>query len=343
MKAFLLIHGEDGTERSIENGFQNLVNIGKLTSMEFLYYQAESRRIGVMEVQDEILKRVIKYQPTLIIIFHVGKFTITSGFVKAMKAIDSKPLLVYDEGDIFGGLAKPITKSMKIVIRGADYVSIRGLGPWRDAIKKINPNIIYTPHCASISYSNEHFSLNFKRDKRILFIGNCTKSKLGMFRRLPGSAGREQIVKYISKCFSDIFDVYGSGWQNLKTSRGLLKFNDQMKVANESWFHFSFEHYPKVSHYYSDRLPISLLAGQIYICHYHEGYEQIFKDCDFIYFYRTKQEAKQIIQNLLQEDESILRHKSEHAHEFAKKNMLPNIVWERFFNNLPKTRNFINA
>ena len=329
MKALLLIHGKLNSEISIEQSFEQMSQEGIFTDIKVFYYMDFYLQFGRYRTNKEIKDLSITFLPDYIFLFHVTKFPLDQNLLNAIKQIKSKPKLIYDEGDIYGGWAKPITKSMKLVMRNSDFVSIRGKGSWLKRIQKYNSNIIYTPHCASLSHLLKNNQLLKTRNRKFVFIGNSVKSIFGNIRRLSGAKEREQFVNSMSLLFPKEFQVFGRGWGKLKTNKGPIEFKEQLFIDLNNWFHVSYEHYPNVSHYYSDRLPIALLAGQIYLTHFHEGYDEIFAGCEFIFFFKTHQEAIKQIEYLASlSDEELLKLSNE-AHEFAKQNMLPEVVWKK--------------
>lgn len=330
MKVLLLLNGPEGFQTGIEDGFKLLQSNGEIKDINWFYYESYKNRFSAENCISRILELCIEFQPNLIVFFHIGRFPITKKIVDILKNIASRPIIVYDEGDMYGGFSKPITSSMKILMKECDLVSIRGLGNWYRKVKSLNNNIIYTPHCNSIYRFMKDITINQNRDNNIVFIGNSVKSRVGNIRRLSGAKGRESLVKYIDNNFNDCFLLYGKGWEDVTANKGSLEFIKQAEVCNKSWIHLSYEHYPEIPYYFSDRLPIALSAGQIYICHYHEGYDNIFKNCDFIYFFRTNEEAVDIINYVKSLSTKELMSKSKNAKLFSDTHLSPYVIWKNF-------------
>jgi len=275
-----------------------------------------------------------EFLPELIVFFHISKFPVNDRFVLQLKNIRSKPVIVYDEGDMYGGWSKPATASMKVMFRLADVISIRGLGHWYETVKKYSNNIVYTPHSNSLlRWTRNIVPVELKCDK-LIFIGNRVQSRLGNLRRLPGARGREDFVKDICKYFSRELKLYGRDWTGFHGDQGKIGFHQQIDVCVNSIMQVSYEHYPNIPYYFSTRLPIALASGQIYVCHYHQGYENIFKGCDFIYFFNSTKEAIDIINYLLSLDSIVLYQKSLRAKMFADRMLSPEIIWLDFLNNV---------
>lgn len=334
MRILLLLNGPLNYQKGIEYGFLKLYEKGKIEALEYFYFDDYFYNVN-RDVTSKIFEISLLFQPTLIVFFHVGNLSISESFIENLLSIQSKPKLVYDEGDIYGKLIKPMTKSMKLIQRKSHLISIRGLGPFYKLMSNYNSNIIYTPHSNSLNQITDNMNFNHDiRIKKLLFIGNKVNSKLGNLFRLPGAIEREKLVDILGSDLSDKSVIYGRHWKYSKNLIGPLAFEEQANICSKYWFHISYEHFPKVSYYFSDRLPIALACGQIYICHYHKGYDNIFKDTDFIYFFKTFDELNDIINYLFTLSEIELKVKSENALKWAKKNLNADVVWENFFNSV---------
>lgn len=343
MKTLLLLNGTEGWQTGIEDGFLNLKKTGSISELKWFYFEEIHKKEGIIVSLKKILDLSQNFLPDLIIIFHIGKFPIDEQFIISLKNIRSNPLIVYDEGDMYGGWAKPITNSMRLLIKHANIISLRGLGSWYHKVHKLNQNIIYTPHHADIArFDREPYILN-EREYQIILIGNRISSRiLSCIRRLNGASGREKFVKKIGQDFQDKFKLFGNGWAGYIGNQGPVDFQKQIDIYRNSWITIAYEHYPNIPYYFSNRLPIALLAGSLYVCHYHKGYENIFKNCDFIFFFKTNHEAIDIIKFLLSLNKFQLIERSKRAREFALLNFTPEVVWGNFFQNVNNYKLFKN-
>jgi hypothetical protein len=340
MKVLLLLNGPLGWQTGIEDGFTNLLATGKLTDLKWFYFDDYSKLHSASKCYTEIIDISNNFLPNLIVFFHIGKFPINEGFLSSLKKIPSNPAIVYDEGDMYGGIAKPVSKSMKLLFKTADVVSIRGLGKWHELVNKYNRKVIYTPHHADISRFNKEPNIYELRQNDIILIGNRVKPRfLSSIRRMSGAKGRENFVKIISETFGTKFKLYGNGWENFKSNKGSIGFQDQMEYYKNSWVTVAYEHYPEIPYYFSNRLPIALLSGSLYVCHYHEGYEKIFQEGDFIFFFKSNDEAIDIIKYIFSLSEDELLERAKRASEFAIKHFTPEVIWSNFLNNVKKELN----
>ena len=335
MKVLLLLNGPENCQTGIEDGFKFILDTGKISKLDWFYFDDYANKISSQKSREKMVEIANSLQPNLIVFFHISKFNIDEDFIQKFKKINSKPILVYDEGDMYGSWAKPITKSMKLLFKNVNIVSIRGLGAFYKKVKKINPNIIYTPHHNDISRFDSKPYILEKRKFDLVLIGNRVKPRfLSSIRRLPGSAGREAFVKAIGEAFPKQFKLYGNGWKGFIGNQGPVDFYKQNETYKNTWITVAYEHYPAIPYYFSNRLPMALMNGSLYVCHYHDGYEKMFPNCDFIFFFKTNNEAIDIINYLLSLSKEELIKRSNHAREFALRQYHPHVIWMNFFNNL---------
>lgn len=335
MKVFLLLNGPAGWQTGIEDGFSHLVASVRISDLKSFYFNDFAKRNGAGKTLEEAVRIAENCLPDIIIIFHIGAFALSEDFPTRLRNIASKPALVYDEGDMYGSWAKPMTKSMKILMNHSEVVSIRGLGRFADDVSKYCNQIIYTPHHADIARFDKEPHILAERAHKVVMIGNNVKPKLsGLIRRLPGSRKREQFADYLSNSLGRDFNLYGNGWGRSNCNRGPVDFQNQLEVYKNAWITAAFEHYPEVPYYFSNRLPLALLAGSIYVCHYHEGYENVFGSSDFMFYFRNFRESRDVINYLLSLSKEDLLERSRHAREFSLKHFHPNTHWTNFFDKL---------
>lgn len=332
MKVFLLLNGPIGIQTGIEDGFNYLLEEKIIKELDWFYYTDYFRLNGKNNTDKEIIAKINTFQPDLVILFHIGGYPLNKELIIRIKGIHSKPFLVYDEGDMYGGINKPVKNNLKIAFKYSDIVSIRGLGKWHNYVSKFNKNIIYTPHHADIHRYLKKPFIWPNRENDIIFVGNTFNEKyyFRYLRALPGAVGRKRFVNYIDKNLNYNLKIYGNFWANLKSDKGSLPFENQIREYQNSWITIAYEHYPTVPYYFSNRLPMALLAGSLYVCHYHGGYENIFPPNDFIFFFKENYEAISIIEYLFSLGDEELIRRSRRAREFAIKNFTPQVVWKNF-------------
>lgn len=332
MKVLLFLNGFEGCQTGIEDGFLNLVQEKQITELKWFYYLEYAKQHSAAEAREEMLKLASDLQPDVIVFFHIGNLSVDKNFIMKFKNLQSSPLLVYDEGDMYGTWAKPVYKSMKVMFSLADVVSIRGLGAFEDTVRKSARNVIYTPHHNDIARHLQDPFVLAENKEEIILIGNRIKPRfLSKIRRLPGAVGRESFARAMASYFPDQFHLYGNGWNDFECNRGPVGFYEQNEYYRNALITVAYEHYPEIPYYFSNRLPMALMNGSLYVCHYHGGYDEIFPKDDFIFFFRSNEEARDIIEQLRSMSPEDLRLRSERAREFALQHYHPNVIWSNFF------------
>jgi hypothetical protein len=337
MKTLLFLNGPLGWQTGIEDGFNHILQMNLISDLKWFYFHDYAKTSSLNDALTEMMRISKNYLPELIVFFHASDLPVSKSYLRNLKELSSKPIIVYDDGDMYGGICKPINNRMKTLLKEADAVSIRGLGKFYRTIAKYNNNIFYTPHHADIARFDKDPHILHDRKYPIVLIGNRIRGKISPVFRIPGAEGRESFVMHIGKSFPSMFYVFGDGWNGFSGNQGPVDFQLQIDICKDSWITVAYEHYPQIPYYFSNRLPIALLSGSLYVCHYHEGLENIFRNCDFIFFFKTNQEAVDIIQYLFSLSKDDLLGRSQRAREYALKNYTPQIVWQNFFNNVIRT------
>ena len=301
-KTCLAINNSPGSQRGIEETFNSNLN-PMVNENKIIYFEHDCIKLGITNAINKLIIDIQDYKPDILIFFHIANIKVPDDFVSKLYNVLPKVKIIYDEGDMFGGLGKPMLSHMKKFMKSVDGVFIRGLGDWYKECFKYNKKTIYVPHINSLPLVNENL---YKINHKACFVGNKITTRKGPIFRLPGASNREKLVKYLDSHIPD-FEIYGKGWGNLKSNKGLIQFDDQALLYNDITYHFSYEHYPKIPLYWSDRMPISLYRGQIYITHEHGLYSQYFKDTKGVFFFKNKQEALEIYKFLLTRNEDDLR------------------------------------
>lgn len=337
MKVLLFLNGPEGWQTGIEDGFLYLKSTNTISELNWFYFDDYSRKNSSLAARKKMIEVANDCLPEMIVFFHIGKFPIDKAFIQTLKNIVSKPKIVYDEGDMYGGWAKPVSNSMKMLLRTADVISIRGLGKWLRYIRRYNSKVIYTPHHVDINRFNNEPDIFETRENDLLLIGNKVKPRLiGWIKRMSGAREREKFVKHLSITQGSRFALYGNGWEKFRNHRGSVDFQKQIEYYKNSWITVAYEHYPEIPYYFSNRLPIALLSGSLYVCHYHDGYEKIFPEGDFIFFFKSNNEADDIIKYIFSLSKEELLERSKRASAFARKFYTPQVIWTNFFNNVLK-------
>ncbi|HBN08157.1 MAG TPA: hypothetical protein DD435_05770 [Cyanobacteria bacterium UBA8530] len=231
-------------------------------------------------MQNDLLSQAETFLPNVVFWQHISDYPITADFIARLKNLPSKPLIVYHEADMFGGIAKVPTKSMRILASAADLMFVVGLGQWARTLDKLGAKqVVYAPHCFDEARFGGEWTPTPKREFDAIMIASLLKSRnpLPGFS-IPGAAGRLALAKRLYRLLGKRFAVFGAGWEKYPFSRGTIPFDEQEKVIRNSWMSVVWDHYESIPYYFSDRLPISLAAGVAHLTNYHPGYELLFNN-----------------------------------------------------------------
>ena len=301
-KTCLAINSFPGSQKGIEETFNKELN-PLIKENKIIYFEHDCIELGITNAINKLIIDIKDFKPDILIFFHIANIKVPDDFVKNLYKVLPKLKIIYDEGDMFGGLGKPMLLHMRKFMSNVDGVFIRGLGKWYKECFKYNKKTIYVPHINSLPLTKEN---QYKINRKACFVGNKITTRKGPLFRLPGANSREKLVKYLDSHIQD-FEIYGKGWENLKSNKGLIQFDDQASLYNDITFHFSYEHYPNIPLYWSDRMPISLYRGQIYITHEHGLYRQYFRETKGVFFFKNNKEALEIYKFLLTRNDNELR------------------------------------
>ena len=94
------------------------------------------KKNGMEEGINQLLKQVKENNINILFLFHVGNISFKPIHLKNIYSLNPNIKIIYDEGDMYGGIAKRINSSMINVLRNVDAVSVRGLGNWYNKCKK---------------------------------------------------------------------------------------------------------------------------------------------------------------------------------------------------------------
>ena len=134
----------------------------------------------------------------------------------------------------------------------------------------------YVPYVAPLEFVSLDYEPNSTIPDGVTMIANTTSRSVPLVRRtvpfsgIPGEAGRFALVHRLRRASGVRFHLWGVGWPR-GWSRGLLPFPDQLQTLTDYRVSACWDHYPEYPGYFSNRLPIAMLAGRHHVTTDHGG------------------------------------------------------------------------
>lgn len=280
--------------------FESMLAAGELAAYQAYSFLMEQKQRGSTDsALAGLYEAAEQFQPDIILWQHPGNFPIPAGFGRKLKNIKSRPVLAYDERDVYGGRRKPFTPGMINLAAEADIVFLVGLGQYADAFQRAGAKrVFYSPHCIDTYRFGHPWEPPAHRKFDVVMIGNLFRPA-GMQPGLPGWKNRFQAAERLSALLGDRFALYGRGWDGIPSARGELAFLKQEEAIRESWLSAGWDYYDRTPFYFSNRLPIAMLSGVAHITNYQPGYEVMFQHGRELCYVRTVDEMIDMTRYLL--------------------------------------------
>lgn len=221
-------------------------------------------------VNNKFVETISEFQPDLTCMQLQMTNVISPESIKLAKIkTNNKCIFTNWSGDVRNTAAKEIINISNVV----DYTFISSTGQidlYKNAGGK---NINYW----QIGYDHRKFfplkNKEFKYD--LVFAGNAYGNTF------TDSKKRLDIILELKKHFNNKFKIFGGGYSKEFGGVESIPFNELNNAYNNSRCVLSISNYNDISHYFSDRLLISLASGRPTISYRFPNYESYFSDnCD---------------------------------------------------------------
>jgi hypothetical protein len=282
---------------------------------------------------DEILELCERAAPDAVLFTKIGDFPVDDRWLRAVRRMPSKPLLIYYDGDLYGRVFKRPTAETRAMCRHADLVLLCGLGLNARQFETAGARRIgYLPHNASLVQFGAAWTPTATRGRDVIVIGNRIRGRIAFqeripWARMPGVFAREQLVRQLGAAFGARFAVYGTGWDGFVGNCGPIAFDRQHEVLRESWLSVGYDHFPGTPLYFSDRLPIALLSGVAHAVHYHPGYESLFQPGGELLWAHTVKRLVELARGALARGPVYLDELGARGHAFARDRLSTEVVY----------------
>ncbi|MBF0286062.1 MAG: hypothetical protein HQL51_16555 [Magnetococcales bacterium] len=297
--------------------------LSQYAAYSFLARWRQTRDAG--KVQSELLALCEAMRPDILFWQHVSEFPLTGDFLDQLKA--RCRLLVYHEADIFDGLWKRPTPSMKVLFSRCDLALLVGLGAMAALARRHGARAVgYLP----FEFDNVRFGRPWEppahRPHALVMIANNWRGRIPGWP-LPGGRRRVGLARRLAEVFGESLALYGRGWEGVTGARGPLPFDQQERALREGWASINWDHYDDLPYYFSDRLPIALAAGVVHVTSRHPGYEFLFRDCPGLYAVPTVEEAVDCAEWLLHRPRRALIEEGLAAKAWVEANLEADVVY----------------
>lgn len=301
---YLPNEGKEGDQVGPRRAFERALSEGQLSAYQAYSYLVRDKALGNHRAAlEELLNTAREFAPDVIFVQHMDdRYLVDQDYLRQLKAIPSQPKLVIWEGDAYGQFIKTMKPTMKKVMAESDLVFLVGLGYLAEAVRRTGaPRVRLAPH----SYDSVRFDLPWEpalqRPLDAVMITNLHNIKRIPGLHLPGGRQRKQLANAFYKSLGERFAVYGggTGWKGRPYARGPIPFHEQGDKIRSAWMSVSWDQFPALPMYSSDRLSISLASGVPHLTNYQRGYEQVFGGIPGLYWFNTPQEAVDIALYLL--------------------------------------------
>jgi hypothetical protein len=310
----------EGNQSGVRTALGRLAQGGALDAFLTVALEAEAARTSAGTAMRYMLEQAAEFQPQGVLWQHISSFPVVGRILNDVLSLKSRPVLGYHEGDAWGRWYKPITSSMQLVTRHADVVFLSGLGSLSREFRRAGARrIMWSPSAGD----TDRFELDVpadvthNREFDIVMIGNRATSRIPM-HRMPGAATRERLVSRLTSEFGDRFRVYGEGWDKYASAGGPVPYNEQGRVNQRAWISVSWDHFPRIPYYFSDRLPTSLLSSVPHVTNSQPGYQHLFPEGCGVYHTPTIDDMVDCLRWLLCQPPSWLVSLGKQAQSFAR-------------------------
>ena len=319
MKASLLIITNQSLEHCMgqTDGFDLLVHSGELEFVDKVAYRGDALNGRMFDFQ-KVCEAISQSTATHVMVWSPNRFPETvEQFERLDKALRSRPL-IYWEGDAWGR-GKPVTSQMRMWLHRADTVfSVAGT-PQTQLLQSGGASRIertFHTYCHIKFARFESFQDHDISRAATLIGGMPMRIPFPAFTGMPGSWDRLMLGRALKRKLGSNMAIFGRGWP-AGLSEGHLDFEDQVQEIMKGKVSVNWDHFPTYHGYFSDRLPISLLAGRPHITNLHPGMEWAPTAADGLFQEATVEDARTRTLEMAYADPTAIRTQGKSLHSWV--------------------------
>lgn len=308
---YLPNEGSRGDQLGPREGFEYLFKTERLEAYEAFSFLVEARELGSWDVMlDKLVDVSEVFQPSAILWCLQNNGIVPKRYVAKLKSLASRPIIAQRTGDSYW---KP-PREMVELGREIDVTFLTGTS-LIPAFKKQGCKVVrYHPEVFDTVRFGKPWQRTKSADYDVVMISNFYNQL--WFKRYPGQKERMALAYAFSKHFGKRFGLFGDGWKGWRCWQGKIPYDQQQEPMRSSWLVLGVNNWQD-SHYFSDRLPISLSSGVPVVYKYFTGAEELFEDSKHLWFFEDVNDAMKKARHLLdmpvEQRESVARYGSAYA------------------------------
>lgn len=274
---YLPDESELGDQVGPRRAFEALKRKGHIAAYEAFSPAYEAAATSQADASAGLLALARSFQPTIVLWSHPVGFLLNRGFIIELRRLATSPTVVLLDMDPWGAIRAPrLTSTTRVLAREADLVYLCGSGSLARVFRRAGASRVrYTYHAADGERFATPWSPTGQRDHDVVMIANRNRGRIPG-SAVPGAWRRAQFAKLLEQQYGSRFALYGHGWEGNSSWRGPLAFDEQGEANRSAWVSASWDHFPSIANYTSNRAPISLASGVPHVSNYRPGFELMY-------------------------------------------------------------------
>ena len=322
-----------GSQLGPRKAFERLAAAGVLSAYEAYSYLIERQKYSSQEEALSALAAAVRaFDPDVVFWQHIPSYyVVEEGFIRRLKSDHPRMRFIYHEGDPWDRVIKRFSSTMRAAFAHSDLAALVGIGYLADMVRECGAKqVVISPHSYdTIRFGKAWTPTDLQRRWDVVMIANLTCIKRIPFLFMPGGASRKRLAWALHEELGERFALFGTGqgWKGAPFCKGTLDFAKQDEIIRSSWISANWGQFDKIGYYGSDRLPIALSCGVPHITNYQPGYEHLYGDCPGLYWFKTVNEAIDIVRFLLSQPRARLNELGAGGAEFAARRLNADVVY----------------
>lgn len=329
---------QEGDQCGARAAFEKMLADETLSGYQAYSILVETRRIGSVKALARLTEIAEEFQPDVIFWQHVASYELDSQSLDRLLELPSRPMLVYHEGDVYGPIHKRPTRAMRMLASRAQLVFVVGLGSNADLFRKMGAGrVIFVSHSADEVRFGKPWDPNDSSRGGVVMIANRIPSRIPWLS-MPGALNRKELAVRLYQRLGKRFIVYGHGWDRYPFWQGPVPYDQQESRLRQHLLSVGWNHFDQEGFYYSDRLPISLLAGVAHATNYQPGYELLFQNGEQLAYFHNVKDAVDLVDWMLCQPRSYLVEMGLKGQALARQRLTSDIVYRNIINIVRENR-----